>query len=797
MLHMKKTNRKPVELLAPVGSLESFFAAVENGADAVFCGLKTFSARAKAKNFTLEELERLKGYAGARGIKVYVALNTLIKECELPALVALLAELECISVDGLIIQDLGLYRIAHRYFPGIPLHASTQMLTHNLAGVLMLERLGFRRVVLARELTLEEIGAISRQSSLELEHFVHGALCYSMSGHCLFSSYIDGRSGNRGRCIQPCRRRYHKNGEAGFHFSTSDFSAIELVPELIRAGVTSFKIEGRMKSAEYVATVVSSYRMVMDAAAGEEKKTLQAALENLNNAVGRASSHGFLKGTENADLVLSQQKGGIGKIIGRVQRVQGKSVSFKPTDPIHVGDRLRIQPENDRAGQGFTVRALKIQDRMVKRAGGGSFVTLPLPFKAKFRSGDLVFKLSTGKAFTMSEEACRRRLSTAALCRYPVQLKIECTPHDLSVVATVAGFELERKYPVESFVAERSPLSQPTLLKVFAGTGSQVLFLASLEADDLPAIVIRPSQLKEIRRAFYRELLSLFQKEEQGKKKRKVLEIQSTLELQSDQVTAQERDELFVVSDDIHDLNAVAEYPELQFVFPLISKFYKEIIQDQKRFQGEKRQIIWDLPSIVFDGQWQELEDMVAALVNAGFDTFRLNNHGHGMIFLNYSAVNLIAGPWLYSMNSQALQSTSQIGIRKWTLSLEDDRWNMSALLGGKEQQNLLITVYSPVDLFTSRIRPSIPEKDFILQSDKGGLLKLTRRQGLTLTQAENSYSLIGKVQNLRKMNCSNFVLDLRGIGFLSRDGQDILRAYYEDSHLPGTTYFNFERGLT
>lgn len=231
---MKKTNSNSVELLAPVGSLESFFAAVENGADAVFCGLKTFSARAKAKNFTLEELERLIGYAGARGVKVYVALNTLIKECELRDLVELLAELDYLAVDGLIIQDLGVYRIAHQHFPEIPLHASTQMLTHNLAGVLMLERLGFQRAVLARELTLEEITTISNQSNLELEHFVHGALCYSMSGHCLFSSYIDGRSGNRGRCIQPCRRRYHQGGESGFHFSTSDFSAIELIPDLLK-----------------------------------------------------------------------------------------------------------------------------------------------------------------------------------------------------------------------------------------------------------------------------------------------------------------------------------------------------------------------------------------------------------------------------------------------------------------------------------------------------------------------------------------------------------------------------------
>ncbi len=793
---MKKINNNTLELLAPVGSLESFFAAVENGADAVFCGLKTFSARAKAKNFTLEELERLKGYAEARGVKIYVALNTLIKECELRAIIELLAELDYLSVDGLIIQDLGLYRIAHQHFPGIPLHASTQMLTHNLAGVLMLQRLGFRRAVLARELTLREITAISMHSNLELEHFVHGALCYSMSGHCLFSSYIDGRSGNRGRCIQPCRRRYHMGRESGFHFSTSDFSAIEHIPDLVKAGVSSFKIEGRMKSAEYVATVVSSYRMVIDAAAGEEKKTIQAAQENLNNAMGRSSSHGFLKGTDNKDLVLLKQKGGIGKIIGRVQGVQGKSVSFKTADAIHVGDRLRIQPGNDRAGQGFTIRTLKIQNRTVKRAGGGSFVSIPLPFQAKFRNGDLVFKLSTGKAFTMSEEACCRRLSSAALRSHPVHITIHCTPDVLAVFATVAGLEVEKKYSVQSFVAEHSPLSEATLWKVFSSTDNAVLSLASLQAENLPSIVIKPSRLKEIRREFYGDLFSALQMKLQQKKSIKLREIESTFAQGVDEPMVQAESTLFVVSDDTQDLEAVSENPDIQFIFPLTESFYKRVFQNKEHVQGIKEQIIWDLPSVVFDRKWPELEKMVASLKDFGFATFRLNNHAHCMLFAKYSDVKLIAGPWLYSMNSQAMKATGELGVHKWTLSLEDDHFNIGGLLVGKEGRNILVIVYSPVDLFTSRITPSVSEKNIILEGGTGDLLHLTRKHGLTVTQAEKPYSLIGNLDRLQKMNCSNFVLDLRGTGLLSTKGQDILQAYYEDRYLPEVTPFNFERGL-
>ncbi|HEX9716075.1 MAG TPA: peptidase U32 family protein, partial [Desulfurivibrionaceae bacterium] len=197
----QKTSKK-TELLAPVGSLESFFAALENGADAVYCGLKDFSARAKAKNFTVPEVEKMTVHAHRQHRRLYIALNTLIKEKELPQLVGILADLAGIGIDGLIIQDLGVWRLAKNHFPQLPLHASTQLAVHNAAGVRMLEQMGFTRAVLARELSLTEIGAIRQQSTIELEHFVHGALCFSVSGQCLFSSAVSSMSGNRGRCAQ-------------------------------------------------------------------------------------------------------------------------------------------------------------------------------------------------------------------------------------------------------------------------------------------------------------------------------------------------------------------------------------------------------------------------------------------------------------------------------------------------------------------------------------------------------------------------------------------------------------------
>jgi len=782
------------ELLAPAGSLESFFAAVENGADAIFCGLEQYSARAKAKNFTLQDLELIIGYAASHDVKVYVALNTLLQENELPAIIGLLESLEYLQVGGIVIQDLGLYRIAKTYFPEIPLHASTQLMTHNLAGVLMLERMGFSRVVLARELTLHEISEIHRKSNIEIEHFIHGAMCYSMSGHCLFSSYIDGRSGNRGRCSQPCRRRYHHEGTAGFHFSTSDFSSIELIPELMQAGVCSFKIEGRMKSAEYVASVVASYRMVIDAPSSERKNAVKTANEILGQAMGRSSSYGFLKGTDNKNLVLSKQKGGLGKIIGKVQRIQKKAISFTSNDVIHVGDRLRIQPDNDRAGNGFTVRALNVNNKSVKRAGENSFVTIQLAKTMRVNSGDLIFKLSTGKSFTTSIEACRRRLSNAPLRNHQLRLTIQCTGCELTVAADLEGLQFSKTYQAEMFSAERSPLTVKTLKKVFGKTGNSVLSLATLNAPNLPPVVIKPSRLKQIRRDFYKLLFDAFlgmQKEKRMTRIENTQDFVKQCSMPAEHIRKSEK--LFVFIDNSEDLGAITDYEEITFIVPLSGALLRDA------FEGNipQQRVIWDVPSVIFDRERPVMEKDITKAIAKGFKLFRLNSLSHFRFFETAADVTLYGGSWLYSLNSQAIEATTQHKLEKWSVSVEDDKKNIEQLLKGKEQQNLLMTIYSPVDLFTSRIRPTVKEQNFILSNDKGGLMSLKQSNGLTVTQADKHFSLIGKVQMLRKMGCRNFLLDFRGSALLSECGQEVLQAYYEDRSLAGTTLFNFERGLS
>lgn len=289
---------KKIELLSPVGDFECLKAAVQNGADSVYFGASNFNARAQATNFDLSNLKDAISYAKQRGVNTHLTLNTLIKNEEFEDALILAQKAYEFGIDAIIVQDLGLAQTLIKNFPDLPIHASTQMTIHNLEGVLEAEKLGFKRVVLSRELSLEEITYICANSNVEIETFIHGALCISYSGQCLFSSMVGGRSGNRGKCAQPCRLPYTLVSESttspletfsndkfpkvtdtpkknvpngnGYLLSTRDLCALEFIPNLINAGVMCFKIEGRMKAPEYVATVTRIYRKYIDLALSDK-----------------------------------------------------------------------------------------------------------------------------------------------------------------------------------------------------------------------------------------------------------------------------------------------------------------------------------------------------------------------------------------------------------------------------------------------------------------------------------------------------------------------------------------------
>ncbi|MDH5298073.1 MAG: U32 family peptidase [Desulfobulbaceae bacterium] len=783
------------ELLAPVGGLESFFAAMEAGADAVYCGLQEFSARAKAKNFSLAEVERMATFCHRAERRLYVALNTLVKEAELPRLVETLAGLEASGIDGIIIQDLGVWKLARDHFPGLPLHASTQMTVHNAAGVQMLERMGFVRAVLARELSLREIGAIRKQTAIELEHFIHGALCFAISGQCLFSSFLTGKSGNRGRCAQPCRRRYHHKGKPGYYFSTNDLCAIELLPQLIEAGVISFKIEGRMKSAEYVGRVVSAYRLVLDAPPAGRQEALARAAELLELSFGRPPTKGFLAGFVPTSIASPARQGSIGRHLGQIAAVRGNAIHFTTGDRLHLGDRLRVLPKNDQAGSGFTITTLMVGKRQVKAAKEGDAVIVSCPASSSFQAGDAVYRVGAERAFGLSEEACRRKLEAERPMAVPVRLAVALADDCLTIEAEAGEIRQVGRYPVESFVATESPLSAETLRQVFARTGEAGVSLEAFSAGVLPPVVIPPSRLKEVRREVYQRLVAAMGEAREQRRQQRIDQALAAL-LPARPAEPVAMASWSVAGRDPRDV-AVLDEPEVaELILPLNPANVRAIKGVGRQLAESGPRLVWDLPAIIFEEEWPEYRAVVGQLARQGFRRFRLHNLSHFVLLDAVEGATLTAGPGLYTLNSQAALAWQQLGAGAVSLSLEDDQANLAAVLSRDPGVAMIITVYGVVELLSSRIPIRGLRSGELLQGDGGEAVRVETDSGLTVVAATADFSLTGQLATVRAMGCQRWFVDLSRYGLGSARGKAVLAAVRGDEELPGTTLFNFVRGL-
>ncbi|PLY04377.1 MAG: peptidase U32 [Desulfuromonas sp.] len=787
---MKRNHNQRPELLAPAGSLEAFFAALDAGADAVYIGLQEFSARAKAKNFGLSDVEKMTWLLQAQGKKLYVTLNTLVKEAELPQLIEVLAALERIGVDAVIIQDLAIWKIAREYFPGFELHASTQMTIHNAAGVKMLERLGFTRAVLARELTLDEITAIRRQTTLELEHFIHGALCFSFSGQCYFSSFLSGKSGNRGRCAQPCRRNHSYRHDSGYYFSPNDLSAIDLLPELTQAGICSLKIEGRMKSAEYVHNVVRAYRRVLDADNRQRAEVLKEAKQLLKESFGRQPTKGFLAGAQPGDMAISSLKGATGRYLGEITRVNGGEISFKSKDPLHIGDRIRVQPATDKSGTAFTVRELFLNRRPVGKAPAGSFVSVPSTFINQFKVGDGVFMVSSKGAFAMSDAACRRKLANVRPPGRRVDLSVIVTPVELGVKARVGGMEHEFSYPLETFPAEKQGLETEILRRALNAPASGPFTLGRLEAGELPQLVIPPSRLKQIRRELYAELEQL-----PAPAPRQVAEERRQAALAGllpESGNPSRKRQVRVLLRDSRDQHILQDQTVDAILMPLTG----QNLQFANKLVRRAEQLIWDLPFVLFDRDWQETRTSIRQLVQLGFRHFRLNNLSHFPLFDKLNGLTLYSSFRLFCLNSQAVAALAELGIAEAELYIEDDRANLSDILRHRLPIPSAMTVYASVPLLTSRVKIKNVRADNPVRSDRGDAFRVQQRQGLTWLNSETDFSFLAELGELEQLGCHNFILDLAHVGPFSQRGKQVLDALRRGSDPPEVSKFNYYTGL-
>jgi putative protease len=395
---------RKVELLAPAGGVDAAFAAFHFGADAIYLGLKKFSARAEAENFTLEEVDEITAYAHSLlpRRRVFVTVNTLIRQDEVAELIEAVAALAAIGVDAVIVQDLGVYHLIRRHFPDLELHASTQLSIHNRAGAEMLHRLGFRRGVLARELTFEEVRDITATTGIETEVFIHGALCYAYSGLCLFSSQTLGRSGNRGKCAYSCRDSYEvsdapltlrdgspvkRDPRAGFPFSMKDLALPDHIPALRAAGVSCFKIEGRKKSPLYVATTTDYYRKLVGGGLSAEERPIHEA--DMQTVFSRPWTRLFVQSHKDKEVADRDTVGHRGTLIGEVEAVLAPGsvdarLRFRTKRALERHDGLQVDLPIVGKPFGFAVDRLWTVGPKGKRseefqAAAGTLVEIGLP----------------------------------------------------------------------------------------------------------------------------------------------------------------------------------------------------------------------------------------------------------------------------------------------------------------------------------------------------------------------------------------------------------------------------------
>jgi putative protease len=802
----KNISRKP-ELLAPAGSLETFFAAMEKGADAVYAGLKEFSARAKAKNFTLAQMERLTAYAHSLGRRLYVTVNTLVKENELPVLVETLSALEAMRVDGVIIQDLAVARLVRQHFPEIPLHASTQMTIHNSLGVRQLEELGFERVVLARELHIDEIQSVVRASRVGIECFVHGALCFSFSGQCYFSSFLGGYSGNRGRCAQPCRRQYKYRGKEGYYFSTNDFSSIDMLPQLVDAGVAAFKIEGRMKSAEYVANVVSAYRMALDAPAARREETLAAAKELLRLSLGRAPTKGFLASHNPTDIATPALRGATGRYLGEIRAVRGERISFETRDRLHLGDRLRVQPKSDMAGRAFTIRELFVGNEQVKSAREKSMVSIPAPFR--FKVGDAVFKVSSETAFTMSENACVKRLEGVKQDKIPCDLTLELVGEILRITASASGITVGVEFPMGPLAPASTCDMEKVLRGQFSRTGDTPFELRSLSAPGFPALLIPGALLKEVRRESYRMLAEKVVGDLRERRRKTVRLALASLgsKFPARPIT---RRELTVRIEQIRDFHLLHQEGVDSISLPVSRANMHQLPLFAKKLKGKEMQVLWRLPFIIFEADIPFYRDALNFITGYGFRRFEAANLAHFPLLKEISTPKVEEGKVgsaparispevitdyrLFSLNTQALLSWQELGARAAILYIEDDSENLAELLRADVPIARLVMVYCSVPAITSKIVIKGVKNDAPVLSDRGDGYTVAVKDGLTVVTPQRRFSLTSYRGKLQEMGCGSFVMDLT---FTPREEwPQVLDAFNRGRELPGTTEFNFVMGL-
>ncbi len=700
---------KKIELLAPAGTLECGLAAFNYGADAVYLGMKLFSARADAGNFSTDDLRTLLGVAHPAGRKVYVAVNTLVRESELPDLIELLCDLRNLGVDGLIVQDAALRGLVNEYFPEFELHASTQMSVHNVEGVREARRLGYARVVAARELSMRELTELCAVPGVEIEAFIHGALCYSYSGLCLLSACLNGASGNRGDCTYVCRGKFRMRDPRGKDmgmccpFSMKDLAAGDLLNAMRKAGVASLKIEGRKKTPLYVAAVTNYYRRLLDGTFEPGGEGL--AEQDVKTIFSRPWTHFFMDNVRQPDVTDTATVGPRGVEVGQVGRVNDGFLRFEVRrHAIEKHDGLQVEIPGVSRPYGFGVDEIR---EFTQRGGDrwsrvfvaepGKTVEIPLP------DGHPELPVGSRICRTSSQDV-RRRYSwpeaRPALCRQRrnVDFRLDISADCISVIADAgSGIVVEMSRKVEEGLSPARDVSavDVQVRDAFSRLGDTGLIMGKLEISNPGGLFVPKSMLNELRRCAADEIADVLESEnmEYFRKVKEVVEGE-TLRKIEDVAPA-----FSVKIDHAYYLNMIPQEKlnRLEEVVFAIDRTRPDELEDvlanlAKKLGGRDR-IRISVPVIVRPAVRHDYAPVVRKLFDGGWRRWEIGNLG-GLDILRRAGGSAsldgmdVTADWsLYAFNHVAAGEWFKLGIRRVTMCPEDTFDNqdtLAAKLGGR-----------------------------------------------------------------------------------------------------------------
>ena len=715
-----------IEILSPVGDFECLKAAVQNGANAVYLGAQEFNARYSASNFDMENLEKAIIYTKTRNVKVHLVLNILIKNNEFESAFNLAKKAYELGVDAIIVQDFGLALTLIKAFPDLPIHASTQMTVHNLEGVLALEKLGFKRVVLSRELSFEEIDYICKNSNVEIECFIHGALCVSYSGQCLLSSIIGGRSGNRGKCAGTCRLPYElideneKVLDKGYLLSTRDLCGLEYLPRLVKAGVVCFKIEGRMKAPEYVATVTRIYRKYLDKIFNNENYIIdENDIKNLQLVFNRGGfSTGYFDKAANRSLVFKEKPNHMGIYLGKIIKFNSSKgyITLKLENDLNIGDKIAI--DNNGVSNNYTVSELMVNNSNIKSAFKGNIVTIGR-MKGNININDKVFLTESKKLTELSTNSYQNVENTQLLINSKLIIK-KNTPIKIfaSIVSeNFTNIQCEISTDIIPEVAKNAPITKDKIIEQFYKTKNTIFKFNSLNIDLDNNLFLTISSVNELRRL----VLSGLEKklEESIKRKSRGAEVFDEVKASlastdnklrsydnyntsiSENVTRNSKKPTISVL--LNILNKDYDYYNLKNIdrlyIPLkyfVNPAFKEIILKL----SNKFNLYIYMPTIMKKNYINLLNLNIKNIMNIFKIAGVVISNTYQLKWFQNHNLKIIGNYTLNVFNNISIANLSNLGIKKFTLSPELNREVITSL--SNSNKNLELIVYGKIPVMNS-----------------------------------------------------------------------------------------------